>query len=655
MRKLFHDFFRSRSKANGLALFCAVLVGLVGSEVSRHRAEKQYQLQLGSQVQKVLLKLESETMRSSAMAVAELLGLNEPMLKQQARGRRQPDDPSTLARLHSARSMLHADGIYIMDRKGLVVAHAAEKDHFTGLNFSFRPYWQQAMHGIKNVYPAVGTVSGKRGLYVAAPIRAGEKASDAPIGVVVIKVSGEYLDGLFGSFDGKLLMLSPQGVVFASSDSDWLYRPALRLSAQNLEAIKARKQFGPGFEKEGANLPPLFDGNDERVVILGQTYAKAIAPLQLNDPAGKWSLVLLSPTHRAFSTLNRFGSGVLYGGVVWIVFILGIRAVRYSAARQDALTRSEETAKALQVAVELKERHAQFTERMQKARDIAAMSAIFFEELARFTPLHQGSLYFLETDEADESALILAGSYGTAYLPARIALGEGLMGQCAVDHQVKVLTDVPDGFWRISSGMGMAMPHALLMMPVRSGEHFIGVVEVASLSADFDQARQLIDTMMPSLAMNLEILIAEKRTQHMLAEAQTNADTYMAWQEIGRQGENWLHALVDQGQDGMLVTDEDGRITFSNRAMENMLGYDKAALRGMALEKILLPPQQGASLEVPALLQGASDGSRGLAPWRNGFRLLRHDETMLAVSLALSRLPGMGLHDPGLCLVCRRA
>jgi PAS domain S-box-containing protein len=292
---------------------------------------------------------------------------------------------------------------------------------------------------------------------------------------------------------------------------------------------------------------------------------------------------------------------------------------------------------------------------MQKARDIAAMSAIFFEELARFTPLHQGSLYFLETDEADESALILAGSYGTAYLPARIALGEGLMGQCAVDHQVKVLTDVPDGFWRISSGMGMAMPHALLMMPVRSGEHFIGVVEVASLSADFDQARQLIDTMMPSLAMNLEILIAEKRTQHMLAEAQTNADTYMAWQEIGRQGENWLHALVDQGQDGMLVTDEGGRITFSNRAMENMLGYDKAALRGMALEKILLPPQQGASLEVPALLQGASDGSRGLAPWRNGFRLLRHDETMLAVSLALSRLPGMGLHDPGLCLVCRRA
>ena len=144
-------------------------------------------------------------------------------------------------------STLDADVCYLMDITGLTIASSNRDapDSFVGKNFSFRPYFRNAIVGRRGAYLALGTTSSKRGVYHSYPVY--DDPDAPPIGVTVIKTSIERTEKALGlQSEDVVLVTDPQGVIFISNRSDWLFKLAWQLPEDRRRQIAAKRQFGHG-------------------------------------------------------------------------------------------------------------------------------------------------------------------------------------------------------------------------------------------------------------------------------------------------------------------------------------------------------------------------------------------------------------------------
>ncbi|HSQ85747.1 MAG TPA: transcriptional regulator, partial [Desulfobacterales bacterium] len=114
----------------------------------------------------------------------------------------------TNAMLDHFKATLDVDVCYLMDSGGNTIASSnrMDPDSFVGKNFTFRPYFQQAVKGIPSTYLALGTTSGKRGAYYSHPVYVEGRKS--PIGVVVIKASIELIEKELTSIPGEVVLVT---------------------------------------------------------------------------------------------------------------------------------------------------------------------------------------------------------------------------------------------------------------------------------------------------------------------------------------------------------------------------------------------------------------------------------------------------------------
>ena len=143
---------------------------------------------------------------------------------------------------------LIAEACYLMDDQGLTIASSNRRtaDSFVGKNFSFRPYFQDAILGKSSTYLALGITSGKRGIYSSHPVFISEE-SDKPMGAVVIKASIERIEKeLILAQDDIILVTDSQGVVFISNRPEWHLQLLDDLTKTQKELLSASRQFGGG-------------------------------------------------------------------------------------------------------------------------------------------------------------------------------------------------------------------------------------------------------------------------------------------------------------------------------------------------------------------------------------------------------------------------
>ena len=497
-----------------LALLAALIVGYAASDVYHWNMEDDYRERFRDQAWFAASSLENENLHGLAMGTAMLLGLNEPELKELVLGRRMRDDPESLRRLRAVRLLLNADGVFVFDSLGDVVAHETPLGRLTGTNISYRLYWQQAMRGTPVVYPAVGTQTTERKLFIAAPIRSGTTPASELIGAVVVELSADYLDYQIGMGGYHAVLVSPQGIVFAATDKRWLFRLTHEATAEELGAIRNLRQFGPAIPSDTLPETLPFDMESNVVKIGGVRYAKATAPVRWNDPSGDWTLMAFSDMRAADSWKQRGVIALVAALITMMLMELFRRAIHYEAARREAVDQAEAVADQLAAAARQKLQLSEITICLQQARDPAALATVFFRSLAELVPLHQGTLYFIDSIGEDKSTLVLAGGYGVDDVPAQVRIDEGLLGQCASGRQTLVLTDVPPGFWRVASGLGEARPGTLMLLPLVSDKELLGVLEIASLDEGFAASRAMVEGILPVLSMNLEILLAGRLSAH---------------------------------------------------------------------------------------------------------------------------------------------
>ncbi|WP_442764025.1 GAF domain-containing protein [Malikia spinosa] len=192
------------------------------------------------------------------------------------------------------------------------------------------------------------------------------------------------------------------------------------------------------------------------------------------------------------------------------------------------LASSEAASRELMQLAQFKQRQSELSLQLQHARELSALTQALFAEIGRYLPVHQGCLYCVEPDPAGTPELHLAGSFATASAPERVAIGDGLLGQCARERRSLTFSEVPAGFWTLESGLGQALPRALLLLPIMRNELLIGVLELASMEPDGDRIEAMLEGLLPVLATNLEVLLAERRLERLLAEARAQARTDQA-------------------------------------------------------------------------------------------------------------------------------
>ena len=134
--------------------------------------------------------------------------------------------------LKQVNDLLESSDIYVMLPDGNTVA-ASNFDtdvSFVGGNFSYRPYFIDALAGELGRFFALGTTSLKRGYYFGAPIRTAQGVA----GVVVIKIDVEAIEDTWQAGDYEIIVTDPEGIIFMSGNPDWLFFSILPLTEDRL-------------------------------------------------------------------------------------------------------------------------------------------------------------------------------------------------------------------------------------------------------------------------------------------------------------------------------------------------------------------------------------------------------------------------------------
>ncbi len=168
----------------------------------------------------------------------------------------------------------------------------------------------------------------------------------------------------------------------------------------------------------------------------------------------------------------------------------------------------------------LKTNLAKFSGMMQGQKGLATVSGMIMSQLTPLVSAHHGAFFMMNSDR---HALELISGY--AYrerkgVPSRFALGEGLVGQCALEKKAILLTRVPADYVQISSGLGESSPLAIIVLPVLFEGEVKAVIELASFHP-FSVIHQIfLDQLMESIGVVLNMITANTRTEDLLAQSQ---------------------------------------------------------------------------------------------------------------------------------------
>nr|WP_255647548.1 sensor histidine kinase [Ensifer sp. IC4062] len=143
--------------------------------------------------------------------------------------------------LKEINALLSSSDIYVITPDGDTIA-ASNYDgpaSFVGENFSYRPYFQDALKGMQSRFYALGTTSLKRGYYFGSPIRVGDEIR----GVIVFKVDIDTIEASWQGGEYKLFVSDPEGIIFMSGSPEWLYASILPLTPDRLSRTEASRRY----------------------------------------------------------------------------------------------------------------------------------------------------------------------------------------------------------------------------------------------------------------------------------------------------------------------------------------------------------------------------------------------------------------------------
>ncbi len=205
----------------------------------------------------------------------------------------------------------------------------------------------------------------------------------------------------------------------------------------------------------------------------------------------------------------------------------------------------------------VKTQQASVAAHLQAAGSFSELAQDFLAKVAPLVGAGHGVFYIYEEDRRLLRMLAHYAYNERKSLAQTFGLGEGLVGQCALEMAPIVITRPPPDYVRIRASLGEAAPCAIMVLPVLNGQRVLAVVELACFKPFEKRERDLLEGLMPVVGMNLQILERNVRTQRLLEKTQQQAERM---EEQAAQLQEQTVAIEEQRNSVAALLDEQNAI-----------------------------------------------------------------------------------------------
>ncbi len=215
---------------------------------------------------------------------------------------------------------------------------------------------------------------------------------------------------------------------------------------------------------------------------------------------------------------------------------------------------------------------AQFADLLRRNNeDLEKLAYSIISNLVQYLEANQGGIFLLNDNDEQDPCYELTAAYAfdrKKYLNKQVKPGEGLVGSCALEQQTIYMTDLPQDYINITSGLGGTNPDSLLLVPLKTEDQVLGVLEIASFNKFEQYQIDFVERVAQSIASTVSSAKINIKTNQLLEKSQQQAEEMKSQEEEMR-----------QNMEEMKATQEElSRKVQDNEAMQKELAKEKALL-----------------------------------------------------------------------------
>jgi CheY-like chemotaxis protein/signal transduction histidine kinase/HAMP domain-containing protein len=225
----------------------------------------------------------------------------------------------------------------------------------------------------------------------------------------------------------------------------------------------------------------------------------------------------------------------------------------------------------------LKTNLARFTGMLQGQRDLTTVGRMLLSELAPLVNAQQGVLYQMGTEDADSMTLLSAFANSEDGHLQRIKLGEGLVGQCALEKRRMLIANLPLQTTPVRSGLFQSVPRSVIVLPVLFEDRVKAVIELASLSEFTASHLAFLEQLTSSIGIVLNSIEATMQTEGLLKQSQQLAVELQTQQKELQQTNEQLAQKAQQ------LAEQNAEVERKNREIEQARGALEEQAKELAL------------------------------------------------------------------------
>jgi methyl-accepting chemotaxis protein len=214
----------------------------------------------------------------------------------------------------------------------------------------------------------------------------------------------------------------------------------------------------------------------------------------------------------------------------------------------------------------------------QNSNSINEFSYNIIQNLVNFTGATLGGIYVINDNDKNHPILEMTACYAydrRKYLEKNIETNEGLIGRCFREVKTIFMTQVPPDYIKITSGLGKERPRCLILVPLKTNDDVLGVLELAAFKVFEKHQMDFIEKVAESIASTIATVRINIRTAELLAKSQQQAEEMLAQEEEMRQNMEELQATQEEMERKRLEQEKlqevlNQELTLLNALMQNI-------------------------------------------------------------------------------------
>ncbi|MCG8310067.1 MAG: GAF domain-containing protein [Cytophagales bacterium] len=192
--------------------------------------------------------------------------------------------------------------------------------------------------------------------------------------------------------------------------------------------------------------------------------------------------------------------------------------------------------------------------------------------LVKYIQANQGALFIVESNNAasEDEYMEMVACYAwdkKKFLEKKIYRGEGLSGQAWLEGDIIYLTEVPDEYVSITSGLGEANPRSILIVPLKLNDEIHGVIEMASFKEYEEFEIEFVSRIAENIASTISSVKVNEQTSRLLEESTMMTEQMRAQEEEMRQNMEELQATQEKIQRDQVDRESRERIVLSGTVL----------------------------------------------------------------------------------------